>query len=332
MADSDLMGEHLAATIPKYMRGRVEGFIDGNILLNTLRRKGRISHNGGGSQLEWRVRLSRHEHVAERKAVGVITDRTFQTDAIDEIATLAWTKYESTVAVPQDYIDLNKATPSKIFDYFRSQVSSFADDTFEAFDAECYSDGTTTNQIKGLAAFISATPTSGSYAGINRGTFTQWANQAVVVGDYSSWAADGIEMVRDLSVAIQEDGGRRPDIGILTFTDYGTLLDALYTKTTVNAEANRDSRLWTLGFDNVVIQGIPLVPAQNCTASRVFALNSDKIELVTVPLEGAEQEDDIFATFYDRDRVYTDAIAIVTKAICQLKCDLPLPQGIITTA
>lgn len=180
MANSQKLQEFLAAEVPNFIRGSIEQYFDDNLLLSRLKAAGGVKRNGEGTQLEWRARLTRHSNIHQRRAVGAFSNRTFPTEKIHEIATLPWVKADSSIAISEDDIKLNRGQKSRIMDLVDTQLRTLVEDAMDAFDADLYSSGATANQISGLQSFMLATASTGSYAGISRVTFTAWRNQSVL--------------------------------------------------------------------------------------------------------------------------------------------------------
>lgn len=115
-----------------------------------------------------------------------------------------------------------------------------------------YSDGTGSGgkELTGLAALNSSSPTSGTYGGINRATYTFWRNQ---VNTVTLTTSNCLAEMLELYVACSR-GTDRPNLIMAGNTSYQIFVNSL----TPNQRFT-DSKLADAGFENVKFHSAPVV-------------------------------------------------------------------------
>jgi hypothetical protein len=123
--------------------------------------------------------------------------------------------------------------------------------------ADCYGDGTGQGgkAITGLAAAISATPTSGTYGGINRATWNFWRNVAFDATTDGGAAATSLNIQRYMnSVAVQlVRGSDRPDMIVADNNYYRLFLESMQSIQRITSESDAAA-----GFTSIAYNGAGL--------------------------------------------------------------------------
>ena len=124
---------------------------------------------------------------------------------------------------------LQNAGEEQIIDLLASRITNADETLANGLAYDMYSDGSLTGQIGGLAALVSASPTSGTVGGIDRATWTFWQNkrfQGVVDGGAVVSAANIRDYMNRLAVQLMR-GPDGPDVAITGSTYYGYFVSSL---------------------------------------------------------------------------------------------------------
>lgn len=123
--------------------------------------------------------------------------------------------------------------------------------------ADCYGDGTGQGgkAITGLAAAVSATPTSGTYGGINRATWNFWRNVAFDATTDGGAAATSANIQSYMNrVAVQlVRGSDRPDMIVADNNYYRLFLESLQSIQRITSESDAAA-----GFTSIAYNGAGL--------------------------------------------------------------------------
>lgn len=148
------------------------------------------------------------------------------------------------------------------------------------FSSDLYSDGTTTNQINGLQALISDTPTTGTVGTINAATWSFWQNtlkDASVLGVTTS--ATTIENGLMLPAWLDTDRGPSDQVDLIVMDSvYYTYFESSQTSMKrYNDTSKGDAGFVTLKYKNadVIYDGNSGIPA-----SHAYGINSNYMKLV----------------------------------------------------
>lgn len=173
-------------------------------------------------------------------------------------------------AVSQSPTDLNSPFAHSMFGGARKLLSTL--------NAAFYSGTGTGTTIAGFAIGIDS---AGTYAGIDRGTYTNWQSYEV---DASSAALTRAQIQTDLAT-IMENCGERPDVAYVkpaTLNQIKSLFDSqrMYTKEVYTA---RGKTVLDSSADVVVIDGCQFIEDKDCTANTIFYVNSNEVEIEVLP-------------------------------------------------
>lgn len=124
---------------------------------------------------------------------------------------------------------LQNAGEEQVIDLLESRIENADQTLANGIAYDMYSDGSLSGQINGLAALVSASPTSGTVGGIDRATWTFWQNarfQGVSDGGAAVSAANIRDYMNRLAVQLQR-GPDGPDLAITGSTWYSYFVASL---------------------------------------------------------------------------------------------------------
>lgn len=259
-------------------------------LFEWLRRKGNSIDVAGGSQYEWPVFNDLDTN--EASYAGYDTLPNVASDDVD-VAIASYKSYFKSIVFSGEEKDLNNG--ERIFALVEQKEEAALVSLRHNLAEHAYLDGTGNagKRIVGLSAICSATPTTGTLFGINRGTAGNefWHNQRVdtnaVAFDYS----DGISNIRNGAETLYTRCGRQKHMGAQRYPDlilctedyrhfFSEVLDHKGQRYVNTNEANA-------GFETLKFRGASIVEDQDCPddaggADQAFFLNSDTIKLVNI--------------------------------------------------
>ena len=135
---------------------------------------------------------------------------------------------------------LQNAGKEQIIDLLEGRISVAESQLVNAISAGVYSDGTGNSgkDITGLQAAVSTTPTSGTYGGINRATWTFWRNVAFSAATDGGSAATAANIQSYMNrVAVQlVRGTDRPDMIVADNNYYRYFLESMQAIQRVQSE------------------------------------------------------------------------------------------------
>lgn len=185
-----------------------------------------------------------------------------------------------------------------------------------------FSDGTGSGgkQLTGLLAMTSATPTTGTYGGINRATATNafWRNKFTDTGaDPSATTIQGIMNTMWYSLV---RGSDKPNLLIGDSNVVGAYEASLQTN-----QRFTDSKMAALGFENLKYKSAVVVMDGNCTTKNLYFLNTD-----FMGARIAEKRN--FKALDKREAWNQDASVVFLAAAMNFTCSNAILQGRIEFA
>jgi len=235
---------------------------------------------GSGKNIAWTARVA-SDHKAGSYADGATMNQGAAATNTRLPAILQWkaVKAEFSVTGLSMAVAAN-SKPEDLADLFADELQAACLDLCKSLGTQLYGDGTgnTGLDLDGLLAGIAA---SGSYAGIDRGTYSAW--RSIVKANAG--------VPRALTKALMD--GAEADI--FTATNGVALVNliittpAIYTKfeqlfdSTVRTNDQETSR--NLGANHVTYKQIPVIRDARCPAGHMFMLSIDpsSIRLVQLP-------------------------------------------------
>lgn len=232
----------------------------------------------GGTQLEYPFMY------AEMAAGGPYSGLdTLTITPSDTVKNGVWGWKQQYVPVAFDGLTLIKAdSPLAIANIVRMQMAQSRIQMADNLGVGIMSDGTSNaKQIDGLQLAVDST---GSYGGLARST-----NAWLASVEDGSTATLTLAALQSLFGSVKK-GGRSPSIIMSRIEQYNRYWALASAKQTIFTEpVARDSQLASLGFDNLLFNGVPWVQddkvfdGPNTSNSAVLMLNEDFIELAVSP-------------------------------------------------
>jgi hypothetical protein len=183
------------------------------------------------------------------------------------------------IAVPIVYsgleTDVQNVGRAQRFDLLEERIKNARRSMANIVATGFYSDGTGSGgkQLTGLLAMLSATPTTGTYGGINRATASNawWRNKYTAVGAISATTCQGFMNTMYYSLVRGTD---KPNVILADATAMGGFEASLQT-----IQRMTDPKMAELGFENIKYKSAAVVMDGNNTASTMFFLNTDFMRL-----------------------------------------------------
>jgi len=269
------VGEIVATTIANRSRKIADNVTKNSALLTRLSERDNIRTADGGTSIV--EELSFAENGTFQWYSGYDKLDISPSEVLD-YAEFAWK--QAAVAVSISGLDeLRNSGKEKMIDLIASRVKNAEDTMKNNMSTGLYSDGTGTGgkQITGLAAAVPITPTSGTYGGINRATWSFW--QSIV----SNPTAPTVTTVQTLMNAVYlqlVNGADAPDLIVMENAGFAVYLGSLQAIQRIT-----DPKLASLGFQSVKYMGgnadVVLDGGMGgaCTSKTMFFLNTNHIFL-----------------------------------------------------
>jgi hypothetical protein len=161
------------------------------------------------------------------------------------------------------------------------------DSLMNTMESQLQGDGTGSGgkAFAGIQAYISTTPTTGTYGGISRVDYTSIRNTSVDAPTTFTGATDSSNIesrLRNVKNRVLRNGG--PELCLAGSTYYNAACDAMSAKQRITQ--NKD--LIEANFDNVVIEGMTMVLANGKSFSGLSHIAVDRcygIKLETLSLK-----------------------------------------------
>lgn len=196
----------IATTIESRTRKIADNVTKNNVLLAKLNMGGRIKTVGGGSKIYQELSF------AENGNVGWYSGYDLLPVAAQDVLSAAEFNFKQAACpvVVSGLEQLQNSGKEQMIDLLESRIS-VAESSMANLCAEgVYSDGTGSSgkEITGLDAAVSTTPTTGTYGGINRATYTFWRNQY----DATTVTSANVQSLMNTMWASLVRGADRPDL------------------------------------------------------------------------------------------------------------------------
>ena len=182
---------------------------------------------------------------------------------------------------------MNSGQPQALVDLFGEEVTAACQRLAHAIGSEMYNGTGAANRMTGLIGG-GALATTGTYAGLARGTYAQWAGNVLANGGVPRALA--LALMRQSMREAYIDSGFRPDVIVcdpIQFDKYGALIDPqrrfVDSVRTASGEIKLDGGYRALEFD-----GRMLVEDVNCPAGKMIFLSSQKVCVAELPQLGLD--------------------------------------------
>lgn len=264
----------LATTIESRTRRIADNVTDNCAILKKLSMKGKIKPFAGGHKILQELSF------AENGNAGFYSGYdTLPVAASDVISAAEFNIKQAAVPVTISGLEmLQNAGRERMIDLLESRLSVAEATLSNLIATSLYSDGTgyAGREIDGLNAAVPTAPTSGTYGGINRATWTFWQSK---LSDQT--AANGLDATKiqgywnDLWASLVR-GNDRPDLILVDNTVWSTYLESLQS-----LQRFTGTETGKLGFPSIKYMDADVVLDGGiggaCPAGTGFFLNCDYI-------------------------------------------------------
>lgn len=271
-----------------------------NALLNYLNKKGNVKPFSGGNVI---LQELMYNDTTTQNAGSYSGYDVIDTTPNSPLSSAQFDIKQYAAAVTISGLEqLQNAGKQQIIDLLEGRVAVAEKQLMNQLSAGVYSDGTGNGgkNITGLAAAISTTPTSGTYGGINRATWTFWRNVAFSAATDGGAAASSANiqsyMNRTLLQVIR--GSDSPDVAVADNNYYRFFLESMQAIQRVTDDEDATS-----GFSALAYYGAGKKMKVYCDGgiggsaptNRMYFINSDYMffrphsERNMVPIGGQRQ-------------------------------------------
>ena len=245
--------------------------------------------NGAGANLNWGARFSRSVHAAKFTEGADVAAGEINQD-VDQNAVLGWAMYR--VAFGMSGISIAAArsalqSPDALLELFEGHLTDAATDLISQINAALYSGDGSASEIAGLYG-SGALAATGSYAGLSRVTYPEWASN--VLGNGAVPRALTKSLLDQLEQQIFDACGMPPDVIVASsgvVRKYEALFDSVVRTEPAagaGAELSVIGRLaGNSGATGLFYKGIPVVRDRNATAGKLSMLNTDFAGIRSLP-------------------------------------------------
>jgi hypothetical protein len=237
-------------------------------------------------------------------------------------AEYAWKQLAVPVIISGLEADVQNTGKEAVFDLLAERIKNAERTAANIVAAGMFSDGTGSagKQLTGLLAMCSATPTTGTYGGINRanaeGIF--WRNKFTDTGaDPSTTTILGLMNTMWYSLVRGTD---KPDLILVDSNVMGA-----YEATQQSLQRFTDGKAAKLGFDSLKFKSADVIMDGNCTTKGAFFLNTNFMALRVAAKRN-------FKALPKRAAYGQDAESVILAAALNLTCSNAILQGRIEFA
>ena len=238
---------------------------------------------GQGKNLQWSARFG--TDVSTERADGAdLVPADFLNDS-KVPASLDYGTYDAPFSMTGKAIAaaMNARNPAELENLFADELGDAVERLAKGLNQALYSGAGGADQINGLYATSGPLDTTGTYAGIDRSTYSQWASNELANGGVGR--ALSFDLMRDMSDAIYQASGENVDL-ILCPPDLWSKYGKLFN----------DGRRWTQdvtirgqritlqgGHKALDFDGIPVVRDVDHTADSMTFLSTRHCKMAQMP-------------------------------------------------
>ncbi len=260
----------IATTIDSRTRKIADNVTDNNALLSRLSAKGKIKTASGG------VKILQELSFAENANQGWYSGYDLLPVGVSDVLSAAeydW-KQAAVPVVISGLEMLQNAGRERMIDLMEGRLGVAESTIANLISDGLYSDGTGSGgkEITGLDAAVPVDPTTGTYGGIDRATFTFWRSQVNTV----TVTAANVQQEMNSLWASQIRGSDRPDLIMVDNLFWEIYVASLQAQQRFNSPAQGDAGFPSIKFfdaDVVLDGGI----GGNAVASTAYFLNCEYI-------------------------------------------------------
>ncbi len=263
----------LNSTLTRSRKKLVVAAMQSNALMAWLFASNRVTKEDGGYNITNPILVGRNPTVTSFQYYDELPVQ--QTDELDMVEYF-WSRVAGTVIISNQEVDENKGD-SQVVKLFAAKLQALELSFKEKFSSYLYGFGTG-NDPMGLGALIADDPTTGTIAGQNRATNTQWRTSSY---DFlNTLNSTNIEEAYDDVILDLTQGTEKPDVIFAGRNQYRMYRAAAREKVVINiGEKQSGKRMVDLGFTGISHQGIPIIYDEACPVDKAYFINSDYMRL-----------------------------------------------------
>jgi hypothetical protein len=238
---------------------------------------------GEGKQLAWNARFGTAVGGSRAEGADVVT---FNND--DKVpATLQYGTYDDAFAMTGKAISaaMNARNPDELEDLFQDEMGDCIERLAKGINGDIFTGAGGTDQIMGLFGTSGPLDTTGTYATIDRATYSQWASNELANGGVPR--ALTFALMRQALDDIYTASGESTDLIVTTpalYTKFGNLFgDNRRYQTEVTVRGKKITL--SGGFNALEFDGIPVVRDVDCPAGKMAFLSTRTIKVCQMPDE-----------------------------------------------
>lgn len=245
----------IATTIESRTGQLADNLTNNNALLAKLKMRGNIKTVSGGSVIDEELMYNDTTTNNTNSYSGYEVLNVGQNSPISA-AQYNFTQYASAVTI-SGLETLKNSGKEQIIDLLDARMEIAEAQLTNRIGTDIYGDGTGNSgkNITGLGAAVPDAPTSGTYGGIDRATWTFWQSKKYsgVTDGGAAITASNIQKYMDSLAMLLVRGTDRPDLLVADNTYYGLFLQSLQAIQRIALPGNSMARA---GFSSVAYSGV----------------------------------------------------------------------------
>lgn len=263
----------LHSTLTKSRRKLVMASIKSNALMAWVFANDRVEYEDGGYNITNPLTVGRNPNIASYNYYTPLPVN--QTDEFDTVE-YGYSRVAGTVIISDQEQDENNG-PAAIFKLMKEKMNVLEESIKDKFSQYLYGVGGGLDPL-GLQTIIPTNPTQGTLGGINRASQPQWRTSAYVFA--GAMDSTNIEEVFDDVLMDLTLKGDRPTVILTGRNIYRMYRQAVRDKMTIPlSEGKAGKRMFDLGFEGCLHNGIPLLYDEDCPVSSAYFINDEYLRL-----------------------------------------------------
>ena len=283
----------IATTIQSRSGELADNTTNNNALLRKLKAKGNVRPFGGGNVILEEIMYSEASSITTNSYSGYETINVGQNSPISA-AQFSITQYAGSVTMSGLEM-LQNSSKEQIIDLMEGRMKVAEAQLANRIDYDLYQDGTgnSSKNLTGLGLAVPDTPTSGTYGGIDRGTWTFWQSQSysgASDGGAAVSAANIQQYMTTLALSLVR-GSDKPDLWVADSTYFAFYVNSLQAIQRISSEGGATGgagfpslKFYGGGMAADVVMGSGVNGAVNtagtaggATSAHMWALNTNYI-------------------------------------------------------
>jgi hypothetical protein len=263
----------LHSTLTKSRRKLVLAAIKSNALMAWVFANDRVEYEDGGYNITNPLTVGRNPNVTSYSYYAPLPVN--QTNEFDTVE-YGYSRVAGTVIISDQEQDENQGS-SAIFKLMKEKMNVLEESIKDKFSQYLYAVGGGSDPL-GLGTLIPTNPTVGVLGGIDRASQTQWRTSAYVFG--GALDSTNIEEVFDDVLMDLTLKGDKPAVILVGRNIYRSYRQAVRDKMTIPlSEGKAGKRMFDLGFEGVLHNGIPLMYDEDCPVNYAYFINDSYLRL-----------------------------------------------------